>query len=577
MQRRKANAYIASPVATPGSPTEEKPLSRWNQKSLGVTNRIWLILASFLAIVAFTRYITPENTVVQGNRHVVIASNLKPKNYLNTTRAAEGTVPFDFCPVFGPGDDLAQKYGSLQLSRTRLHLGSNARVQRVIHKALLGLPVTISVVGGSVSACHGAGDDPLSPDCYPSRFFHWWNNVFPHSASEITNGAMRRINSAYFGFCAAHHIPDITDLVIVELDSDDDDDSIDNFELLVRSLLLRKEQPAVIVLGHFSPQVQETYGFAGPEHWHSIVAQFYDVPHISTKPLIYPDYIADPSSTSHLYVDPVLASPAGHEYLADVLISYMQSQVCAAYNAALGKNQDALPLLAADSVNVRQPTDARGLFGGVGQRKGAGAAQDGEGAPVSEEDENAPDNKGNALAMNALTAHMLIPPSRINTRPAELSGATGRTFEEIAPFCASANDLVNPLPPSIFAGTGWTSAHPPLGSTGDWRVSAHYWVSTLPTSQLRIPIQVGNGDIGIYFLRETQAAVGDGSAVECWVDDNVPGRRTIRNVGPVGEATPTLTFIDHYVARGPHYVECVLMGEEGQSVPPFRIMGIFAN
>lgn len=72
-----------------------------------------------------------------------------------------------------------------------------------------------------VSACHGAGDDPLSPSCYPSKFFNWWNGVFPHPASELTNGAMRRTNSAYFSFCNAHHIPDITDLVIVELDVED--------------------------------------------------------------------------------------------------------------------------------------------------------------------------------------------------------------------------------------------------------------------------------------------------------------------------------------------------------------------
>ena len=52
------------------------------------------------------------------------------------------------------------------------------------------------------------------------------------------------------------------------------------FELLVRSLLDRPDQPAVVILGHFSPQIYDAYGFAGPEHWHNIVAQFYDVPHV---------------------------------------------------------------------------------------------------------------------------------------------------------------------------------------------------------------------------------------------------------------------------------------------------------
>jgi hypothetical protein len=72
-----------------------------------------------------------------------------------------------------------------------------------------------------VSSCHGAGDDPIAPDCYPSRFFHWWNSFFPHPASELTNGAIRKTNSEYFAFCSAHHLPDYTDLVIIELDSDD--------------------------------------------------------------------------------------------------------------------------------------------------------------------------------------------------------------------------------------------------------------------------------------------------------------------------------------------------------------------
>jgi hypothetical protein len=38
--------------------------------------------------------------------------------------------------------------------------------------------------------------------------------------------------------------------------------------------------PAIIILGHFSPQIQAQNGFAGPELLHTVVAQFYDVPHI---------------------------------------------------------------------------------------------------------------------------------------------------------------------------------------------------------------------------------------------------------------------------------------------------------
>jgi hypothetical protein len=47
-----------------------------------------------------------------------------------------------------------------------------------------------------VSSCHGAGDDPIAPECCPSRFF----NILPSAVLTIS---------------------DYTDLVTIELDDDD--------------------------------------------------------------------------------------------------------------------------------------------------------------------------------------------------------------------------------------------------------------------------------------------------------------------------------------------------------------------
>ncbi|OCH90489.1 hypothetical protein OBBRIDRAFT_730676 [Obba rivulosa] len=557
-----------------GSSDSEKAPSRLSQKSLGVTNRIWLILALFFLLVLLTRSILPAENAAP--RHRLLHGDLRPKNYLNITD--EDAMPFSFCPALGPGDELAAKYDPVALSKTRFHTGSGGRVQRVIMKALAGLPVTISVIGGSVSACHGAGDDPLSPQCYPSRFFNWWNGVFPHPASELTNGAMRRTNSAYFSFCNAHHIPDITDLVIVELDVDDANDSVsmDEFELLIRSILIRPDQPAVLILGHFSPQVAQANGFGGPDHWHSLVAQFYDVPHISIKPLLYPSYMNNPDSVQQYFIDPILANPSGHTILADALISYFQSQVCAMWASLTGHATEALPspLSAgfADS-KAKQPTDARGLFGGVAQRKGAAA---GVLAPAADDDavRLALEAKGAEHAPALTLPGLRVPPVRINSRPADLAA---HPFEEVAPYCVSANDLINPLPLSMFAGSGWAAFHPAPGSA-ELSSHAHYFYSSLPTSKLRVGIQVGAGDIGVYYLKEPSGQVGLGSAVECWVDDNYAGAVLIENAAPVGEPTPALEMIDHRVSRGSHYVECQLLGEEDdRNVPPFKIIGIFST
>lgn len=147
MQRRagKAVAHISIPP-TPGhmGSESEKAPSRLHQKSLGVTNRIWLILVAFVALIVFTRSILPTET--SNPRHRLLHTDLKPKNYLNIS---DDSNPFPFCPALGPGDELASRYDPIALSQTRFHTGSGARIQRVINKALAGLPVTISVIGGS--------------------------------------------------------------------------------------------------------------------------------------------------------------------------------------------------------------------------------------------------------------------------------------------------------------------------------------------------------------------------------------------------------------------------------------------
>ena len=225
-----------------------------------------------------------------------------------------------------------------------------------------------------------------------------------------------------------------------------------------------------------------------------------------------------------------------------MLTSYFQSQVCTNWAAIMGHSAEALPSPAAPVYpdgQAKHPTDARGLFGGVAQRKGAAGA-------ASPEDEQM--NRAAAGALPAGVANgessgrtvnqdprLRVPPVRINSRPADLEEAP---FEEVTPYCVSANDLVNPLPLSMFAGSGWAAYHPPPGSA-ELSSHAHYFYSSLPTSKLRVNIQVGAGDVAVYYVREPASEVGLGSAGECWVDDNYPGAVVIENAAQVGEPTPT--------------------------------------
>lgn len=296
--------------------------------------------------------------------------------------------------------------------------------------------------------------------------------------------------------------------------------------------------------------------------------------------------MTDPDLVKPYYTDLILANSEGHVVLSDVLISYVQSQVCAAWATAGGHSYETIPLVLPPGYS-----EDTHLFGGVGARKGGAPPEQ----PKDADADAAPDKKPAAPAdshSEPLYPELRIPPVRINTRP-----RASRPFEEPVPFCASANDLVNPVPPSLFYGSGWLAAHPQHGAS-PLLTAEYYWHSRMPLSRLRVPIKVGAGDVGIYYLKEPIRDVKQGSQVECWVDDNVKGAVIIENAGDVNSPVPTYVFfflalmrvvvlkwdvssrrlevIDQFVSRGNHYVECVLLGEEGVSVPSFKIIGIFA-
>ena len=174
MQRRsglnKGLARISPPSQhrLSGMGAVDPSRSRWLQRSFGVPNRIWALLLLVVSIVSLTRILPVSQTHTQ-----VTTIGLTPKNYFRESssvpapNASESDAftlanhPFDFCPVFGPNDDLAERYGALALAQSRIHLGSGGRVHRMLHKALLGQPVTISVLGGS-GACHLLGNTIVS-------------------------------------------------------------------------------------------------------------------------------------------------------------------------------------------------------------------------------------------------------------------------------------------------------------------------------------------------------------------------------------------------------------------------------
>jgi hypothetical protein len=194
------------------------------------------------------------------------------------------------------------------------------------------------------------------------------------------------------------------------------------------------------------------------------------------------------------------------------------------------------------------------LLGGKGLRKSGDAGLDAEDADTSQ--------TGQSRSSAARTTYLRIPPFRITDKPQTL-----QHFREIKPNCASANDLINPLPQSVFAGSGWS----PITPKTDDEDERHYWFTDVPGSLLKIPIKVGAGEIAVYYL-QGPASQGWG-IVLCWVDDNTGGAVELNGSWDRDYAQPTVQRIDQGVSKGSHFVVCELQGQPGQDVAKFSIYG----
>ncbi len=317
----------------------------------------------------------------------------------------------------------------------------------------------------------------------------------------------------------------------------------------MRSLLVRDDKPAVIILGHFSPQVQAQNGYAGPELLHNAVAQFYDIPHISAKGLLYDQYFERPDRVlSESYFGSHLINKDGHDMMADVVISYLMSQICTGWSAILGYSYST-PALIISGESGSGSGPAPVPFGGLGLR------------PNQEPGQSEKDGQESAGKTNPA---LEVPAMRLKDLPLH-----AKEFREVEPYCVSAADLVNPLPESIFYGSGWVTYHPPKNTIKEDR---YYWYAEQPTSRLRVPLRIGAGDVGIYFLQQPMDKPA--ATAKCWVDDNTAGAKTLHGNAETEEPSATLQLIDHGVAAGSHFVECMLDGEKGGPPAPFKILAM---
>ena len=198
------------------------------------------------------------------------------------------------------------------LDRSIVSEGDQVRIANVIKKAKRGEPVTIAVIGGSITQ----GASASNGNSYAKRLEAWWRTTFPDSELTFINAGVGGTGSVLgVQRVQKNVLNEKPDLVIVEFSVNDTDEPLcqETYEGLVRKILKQSNNPAVILLFMMDQNGNNT------QRIHSEIGKRYNLPMISyrnallskTGMMLYqwseisPDYI-HPNDTGHAIVGELL-------------------------------------------------------------------------------------------------------------------------------------------------------------------------------------------------------------------------------------------------------------------------------
>ncbi|WVR07844.1 hypothetical protein IAU60_004887 [Kwoniella sp. DSM 27419] len=488
------------------------------------------------------------------------------------------------CGSTDEGQRLCNVYHEEGLRNSRLVQGTGARMRRVLQKAREGQALKIGILGGSVSACHGVHPsadypqgDPAGPGCYTTLLKQWFQRTFPDAQHELMNGAIGGMDSSYYAFCGTHHIAPDTDLIVLEFDVNDQADLLYQafFDQLLRALSEFTSQPAILILGAWSPQVAQDQGYGDPQIVHAPISLYYDVPYVSMKRLMFNHYLRYPRSTAEAFFQPDLVHPKarGHRILADLLVAYLESELCMLTHYGLPVVPAVTDTIStteafASLVDIPFPLDTLHLVDPVTPPQGWEATFD----------------QGPLDSLASESRHFVLPstpysippvgmftPLRDVVDPTEPDPVSGQHITGLVQpqlFCADANDKQHPMKPT--SSDGWEPFV--------WNGEKHYWVSKTPGSRIRVEIKVHAGRVAVYYFRSQHYNLGD---AKCWVDDNEKGAVDLAGYWSKQYNVAVVAYIDEKVTPGDHYVTCEVSQNTSHPTNPdahhFRLTAIMAT
>lgn len=198
-----------------------------------------------------------------------------------------------------------QSLASLGLNSSMLrnglvNAGSIDRLKNVMARALKGDDITLSIVGGSISAGGGLyKDEENIAGLYYKGVVDWWNKVItPLTGSEmkVNNIAIGSIGTDYFSYCLRSHISNDSNIIIWELSGNDYNRYLKTptkgakpLERLTRMALQVPSDPAIIFVNFFKGVDYKKTKKNCPnfeDQGEDIIAHYYKIPSLSWRAMV---------------------------------------------------------------------------------------------------------------------------------------------------------------------------------------------------------------------------------------------------------------------------------------------------
>lgn len=197
--------------------------------------------------------------------------------------------------------------------RALVATGDGARLTHVLARARRGGPVTVGVIGGSIT--QGAITSAESRN-YASLVAEWWRRTFPTAAVDLVNAGIGATGSDYGALRVQRDLLSRKpDFVVVEYAVNDGNSrgSAETLEGLVRQVLKQGNRPAVVLL------FMMHQNGANAQEWFIKVGRHYGLPMISYRDALWPEIEAGRMVWSDISPDVVHPNDRGHAYAAGMV------------------------------------------------------------------------------------------------------------------------------------------------------------------------------------------------------------------------------------------------------------------